>query len=289
MGIPELTKVVADILDNLVLFGTVEEAKKGAPGTRMPRLGFDFIPLKITLPIVRRTGRLVNPDELRLSKVEGPGLGILAGKELAEALEFRIRTRSFQGRDVVVRPSVVSGTGEVGEVTVSLPTLPRQPGAPKEQESDFIKRADVLDNMAEAWVCTELTKSPAFVQFGEREFGRAYWMDRDKTLHPDPPDRLAMGEEEKGGVFRLILPCPVRSDAVKLGSMHTHPEIQIPPEPSDKDLEYARNCGAQHYIITDNRVFRFFPDGTVIPISVTLPRAAGCHKQNLENIPQERK
>ena len=34
MGIPELTKVVADILDNLVLFDTEAEARKGA---RAPR------------------------------------------------------------------------------------------------------------------------------------------------------------------------------------------------------------------------------------------------------------
>ena len=175
----------------------------------MPRLGFDFIPLTITLPIVRKTGRMLDPDKPQIiTRVVGPGLGSAAGHALAEALEFRIKDRSFQGEDVVVRPSVVSDSGEVGNVTVSLAPLPKQADFKPEQESDLAKRADVLDNMAEGWACTELTASPAFISVGAREFGRAYWMDREKKFNADPSDHLVAGGEDKGEGFTTVLPCP---------------------------------------------------------------------------------
>lgn len=288
LSLPEFTKEVADILDNLVLFESEEDARANKSGTKTPRLGFDFIPLTISLPMVRATGRLETPDEQEIIvKVAGNGLGENAAKELARALQFRIHNRSFQGSDVVVRPSIIPGSGEIGNVIVKLQPLPRDPTAPAEQESDLTKRADVLENMAEAWACTELTKTPKFIMVGAREFARAFSMDRDKKITPVPADRLVMGEESLGESFTTKMPCPRDPDGVNLGSFHTHPEPDpIPPVPSQADKDYVEGCGGgQHFIVTDNRVFRVAPDGkTTTPVNVTLPKAAGCHAINLEEI-----
>lgn len=287
MGKPELTARVREILDNLDVFDSVQDAVAGTAARKLPRLGFDFIPLTITIPFLRQSGRVKTPDKAEIVvTVEGPRLGRFAAFHLAKALDFRLKSRS-PGSDVVVRPSIIDGNGEFGNVQVNLPPLPRRPDAPVEEESDLTKRPDVLDNMAEAWACTELTKTPKFIMVGAREFARAYSMDRDKKLTALPSDRLAMGEEENGDGFTTRMPCAQTPDGVNLGSFHTHPEPDpIPPVPSDADKDYAKKCGgAQHYIVTDNRVFRISPDGTrTTPVNVTLPKVKGCHAANLEEI-----
>jgi hypothetical protein len=283
----ELRAVVLDILDNLELFPDDPKAREGKEGTRMPRLGFDFIPLTITMPFLRRTGRLVNPDKSELVvEVTGPGLGFDARQAIAQALEFRIRDRVFQGKEVVLRPEFIPGKGEVGNVTMTLAPIPRGPGADPRTQPNLILRPDVLANMAEGWACTEFLKDPEFLEVGEREFGRAYMMDRDKTISASPPDRLEMGRknEENEGAFTLFLPCLSPTAGVALGSFHTHPVTITPPEPSEKDLEYAKDCGGQHFIVTDNKAFRYFPDGTVNENPINLPKAPGCRKINLEGI-----
>src|SRR5262249_18418075 len=150
----------------------------------------------------------------------------------------------------------------IGTVTITLPPLARQATDPPNQESDLLKRLDVITDMAEAWACTELTMK---VPFEGREFARSYSMDRDKGFHPIPTDRLKMGEPEApDGSFTTHLPCAADPDGVNLGSFHTHPVPDpIPPEPSDKDTKYyTETCPAgQHFIVTDNRVFRVSPDG----------------------------
>src|SRR5262249_11326317 len=51
MSISEYVKVVQQIIDNLVLFGSQKEAGDVSKGKRTPRLGFDFTPLTIRVRI----------------------------------------------------------------------------------------------------------------------------------------------------------------------------------------------------------------------------------------------
>lgn len=284
-----LKAVVQEILDNIEMFESDEMARFGVSDGIMPRLGFDYIPLTITMPFVRSTGRLenTNPDPLLrkiVITITGPGLGFDAALSMARALEFRIRTRTAVNTRVKVRPSIIPGTGEIGDVVVKLDPLPRGPNADPKTESELIKRPDVLANMAEAWACTEFLKDPEFLEVGEREFGRAFMMDRDKKITPVPSDRLEMGEKNEDGAFQLFLPCLQPVDAVALGHFHTHPVEDTPPRPSEADLKYAKDCGGQHYIVTANKAFRYFEDGKVDPNPTNLPKAEGCRKKNLERI-----
>ncbi|MEO7242785.1 MAG: hypothetical protein ABIW85_07705, partial [Variovorax sp.] len=272
MGLPEVSRAAAEILDGLEV-----------DGTRTPRLGFDYIPLTIRLPIVRRTGRLQNLGGTIAVHIDGPGLGNVAAHELARALDFRIRDRSFQPNDVVVRPSIIPGSGEFGNVIVKLPALGQPANLPAENQPDLTKRADVRNNMAEALACTQLTATPKFIEVGVREFGRAYTMDRDKGLHAFPSDRLAVGTEEQGGVHELRMPCPEPSEGAALGDFHTHPEPEEVPGIDDADAERAKHCGPQHFIVSEAGVFRFFPDKTVQKVNVTLPKGQ-CHAVNMEFI-----
>jgi outer membrane protein OmpA-like peptidoglycan-associated protein len=288
MGKAELTAVVTDILDNLEVFADAEDAATKTGGKRTPRLGFDFIPLKITLPFVRSTGRLqlAEGDNI-VTTLEGPGLGSFAAFHLAKALEFRIHHRGSPGADVIVRPSILSGSGEIGTVVLNIPARPRDKNAPAEEESDLIKRPDVLELMSEAWACTLLTKTPQFVMVGAREFAQAFSMDRDKKIAADPPDRLQAGEEEIGGEFTTPMPCPARPDNVVLGSFHTHPEVVDNPVATEQDMKYVRGCGgAQHFIITDNKVFRIQRDGstTLVPVTLKVKRPEECHQINIDDI-----
>lgn len=288
MGRAELIAVVTEILDNLEVFPDAEDAAKKTGGKKVPRLGFDFIPLKITLPFVRSTGRLqLTEEEKVVSTLEGPGLGSFAAFHLAKALEFRIHHRGSPADDVIVRPSILSGGGEIGTVVLNIPARPREQNAPAAEESDLIKRPDVLDNMAEAWACTRLTQSAAFIMVGEREFARAFSMNRDKEISALPKDRLQAGEEEKGGVFKTPMPCPARPDNVVLGSFHTHPVVVDDPVATDQDMTYVRGCGgAQHFIVTDNKVFRIQPDGStkLVPVTLKEKKPEECHKINLDDI-----
>lgn len=291
LGLAELKKVVEDILDNLIIFEDEASAQAGTPGTKMPRLGFDFIPLDITLPMLRSTGRLVNPDKAEIVVVvEGKGLGFNAAQAIARALEFRIRDRAQGGRDVVVRRDVIPGDKNqpVGQVKMRLQPLTRKPGDTR-PESDLSKHPDVIADMAEAWACTLATDERPNEFFGAREFGRSYAMDRERNLHPEPSDRMVMGEESlELGSHKLKLPCAELSAGVTLGGFHTHPVIQIPPVPSEDDegeddVNYARKCGSQAYIVTDFKAFRYFEDGRVDTANVTqLPKVNKCDAKHLQ-------
>ncbi len=283
----QLKRAVQNILDNIEIFEDEPMARLGIPEKIQPRLGFDYIPLTITMPFIRSTGRLENTDPNNkqiVIKITGPGLGFDAALSMARALEFRIRTRIAVNERIKVRPSIISGTGDIGDVVVKLDPLPRGPNADPKTESELIKRSDVRDNMAEAWACTEFLKDPEFLEVGEREFGRAFMMDRDKKITAVPSDRLEMGEKNERGAFQLFLPCLNPVDAVALGHFHTHPEVQVPPRPSEADFKYARDCGGQHFIVTDNKAFRYFGDGTVDENPTVLPKAPGCRKINLERL-----
>ena len=286
MGRGELTTVVTDILDNLEVFDSKQEAVDKTGGKKSPRLGFDFIPLRITLPFMRSTGRLQLAEGDRIvTQIDGPGLGSFAAFHLAKALEFRIHHRGLE-KEVIVQPSILSGGGEIGTVVINIPARPRDPNAPvEEEESDITKHPKILENMAEAWACTQLTKTAEFVMVGAREFARVFSMDRNKRITPHPSDRLQVGEEEQDGAFKTTMPCPDRPDAVILGSFHTHPITDpIPPVASPADMKYINDCGgAQQFIVTDNRLFRIRPDGSTTPVNVTLPPVQGCHDVNLED------
>lgn len=285
MNKDQLRAVVQEILDNLEVFPDDAHARLNFSGEKMPRLGFDFIPLTITLPFVKRTGRLENPLQSEIViKITGPGLGFDAAQHLARALEFRIRTRTEVNKRVKVNPDILQGEGDVGTVEIVLPPIPRGDKADPATESELIKRSDVRDNMAEGWACTEFLKDPEFLEVGEREFGRAYMMDRKKVVTPVPEDRLEMGEKNDRGAFQLFLPCLQPVDKVALGHFHTHPEDDSPPHPSEADLKYAKDCGGQHYIVTNNKAFRYFEDGKVEGTGTPLPKAPGCRKKNLERL-----
>lgn len=288
LGPEQLKQVVQEILDELVVFKDGASARKGSPGIKMPRLGFDFIPLTITLPIVRATGRLQNRDDQKIAvQVEGTGLGFDAKNAIAEALDFRIRDRGVDGNDVVVQPTAIPGTGPIGNVIVRLD--PRKPGADEQiPESDLSKRSEVVNDMAEAWACTLATGERIDEFFGAREFGRSYAMDRERGLQPEPSDRFVMGEETLGVGHKLNLPCPRPSDGVTMGGFHTHPEVQIPPVPSDDedagdDLDFARECGSQAYIVSDFKAFRYFADGRVDPNPTQLPKVNKCDAKHLQD------
>ena len=286
----ELKEVVEDIIDNLVLFEDEASAREGKAGTELPRLGFEFIPLDITLEMVRSTGRLANPEiSERVVHVEGPGLGFNAKKAIAEALDYRIRDRAHDGHDVVVRRDVIPGKElePTGRVFIRVPPLDRRPGDERPQ-SDLSKRPEVVADMAEAWACTLLTEQRKVEFFGAREFGRSYAIDRDGRLYPEPSDRLKMGEESlKLGSHSLTLPCSEISSGVAVGGFHTHPDPLIPPIPSNEedevdDVDWARRCGSQAYIVTDYKAFRYFVDGSVDPEPTVLPKVTTCDAKHLQ-------
>ena len=287
----QLKEVVQDILDNLILFETDEEAKANKAGTKMPRLGFDFLPLTITMPFVRSSGRLENTiDHKIVIKVTGPGLGFDAAHAIARALEFRIRTRTAVNTRVKVRPSIISGRDATGDVTVTLPPISRKRGVDPKTDPDVTQNPEVLRSMAEAWDCTLHTQGFLFPGV---EFCRAFWMDRDKQLRGIPEDHLVRGETkiENGGasVSECELPCLVAEAGTKTGvrlvGFHTHPEPS--PEPSEADLRNARDCGAPtNFIITDNQAFRFTEEGLVDEKPIDLPRGVTCDPKNLEGFIQ---
>jgi hypothetical protein len=287
----QLRAIVIDILDNLQVFENDEKARAGKDGRLMPRLGFDFIPLTITMPFVRQTGRLVNPDIKKIvTTVTGPGLGHDAGVAIAEALEFRIRDRASEGKPVVLRREFIPGKDVTGDVTMTLPPIPRKPGADPKTDPDVTRNPEVLRSMAEAWSCTLQTKGFLFPGV---EFCRSMWMDREKQLRGIPEDHLVRGETKVLGdgasVSECKLPCLIAEQettaGVRLIGFHTHPEPD--PEPTEADLVHARDCGAQRfYIITDNQAFRFTQDGLVDEDPINLPRGVTCDPKNLEGFKQ---
>ncbi|HEX6045677.1 MAG TPA: DUF4157 domain-containing protein [Pyrinomonadaceae bacterium] len=287
----QLRAVVIEILDNLQVFKDDKTARAGKDGRRMPRLGFDFIPLTIKMPFVRQTGRLVNPDKKELViTVTGPGLGFDAGQAIAEALEFRIRDRASEGKDVVLRREFIPGKDKTGDVTMTIAPIPRARGADPKTDPNVLLNPEIRRSMAEAWSCTLRTKGFLFEGV---EFCRAFWMDREKQLRPIPEDRLVRGESKVSGdgitTSECQLPCLLAeagtTAGVRLVAFHTHPEPS--PEPSEADLKHARDCGAPtNFIITDNQAFRFTKDGLVDEDPTDLPKGVPCDPKNLEGFVQ---
>ena len=89
----------------------------------------------------------------------------------------------------------------------------------------------------------------------------------------------------------MILPCPAPSDGVTLGGFHTHPEPDIPPVPTPSenedeksDLDFARECGSEAYIVTDFKAFRYFANGKVGP-QINLEKITTCNRKHLVEDP----
>ena len=153
MSFGEYAEVVRQILDNFLIFESPEAAAEGSQGKPMPRLGFEFIPLTIKVPINKKTGRIAL---LRVDKggpsvtVEAhiPSLGKEAVEGLAGALSVRLRKRDplATGQNLVLRIPDKDGNGfvttsdpDVGVLTIKLP--PRKGG---KKEPDLLQQTDEL-------------------------------------------------------------------------------------------------------------------------------------------------
>jgi hypothetical protein len=154
--------------------------------------------------------------------------------------------------------------------------------------------------MSDAWACTLFTKQhQERFGFSEREFGRSYAIDRQRGLHSDPTDHIKMGcPGDLSGSAGMNLPCPrpdegdTPNDAVTMGGFHTHPQVVPNPGPTVEkdengrnDLDFARECGSQAFIVTDFKAFLFFADGRV-ESPVNLPQTTKCDARNFQPDPQ---
>jgi outer membrane protein OmpA-like peptidoglycan-associated protein len=278
IGVAELTQIVQQILDNLVLFPGESEMRLGTGGVTTPRLGFVFSPLDIRVLFERRTGRMPlhktgGDDEFPVT-VQSAGMGRAVRFELEKALSLRLRQRDFlrQGRPVILRTSALPGTDAIGEVAIFLEPLQKEP--------DLSENSAVLRDMAEMWACTELTASAAFLD--PREFAAAYWLDRDGNIQKLPVQGFVIGEPQDENGFLTKVPCgpQFHKDAVALSVVHTHPE-EDGPGPSDADRKLARSgvCGRQFYVISQDSVIAFFssgPDKEIGKRKAKLPSGVKC-------------
>lgn len=280
---PTYANIVRRIFDELVVFDDMEAATASAAvGQVVPRLGFVFSPLTITIPVDRRTGRTRMPKpatqtetEERVALVVSPELDRIVLEGLDEALSVRIGNpeflRTMFGRDVVLKPTEAAalpedrrnpGKSEFGEITVFLPPL-----APAADLWDF---AEVRQDMARIWACTEATIG----LLEDREFAIAYRMDRALKRRPSG---LIMGECcGLTDSCKTDIPCArgIVTDNVAgfaIGTVHSHPqgrglEAAEPSASSNKEERDDRKmaaegrCGRQHYIVSQDFVFQYFTE-----------------------------
>lgn len=274
----EYANVVRQILDDFKMFESAEDAVQNK-GTSMPRLGFEFVPLIIRVPIEKTTGRvaLVRSDQggpVVTVEANIPALGSEAREGLAGALSVRLRKRDplGTGQNVVLRVPAQDGgpfrtssrDSNIGILTIFLP--PRQ-GGKKEpellQQETIVKkgepsalREEVKAQMAHMWACTQFTKNIRLCD-DPREFALAYWVDREGDLHRILEDRFQVSgpHDESTGITQVNLECGSshHPSGFALGTVHTHPNQ---PEFSDVDkaLIDSGNCGAQHFLITEREV-----------------------------------
>ena len=261
-------------------------------GTRAaPRLGFVFSPLTFTMRFDTRSGRLIPVSDIVNTRtgqvrrdrtessviVDSPGVGRVALNHLALALGLRIQKLDAvgEGRPIVLRASAIP---RGGILVFTLPALLREP--------QLLQDAQAKREMAEMWACSEKTiKSPSFI-IG-KEFAKTYWVDREGSIRRNPPDGFftsrATGED-----ITTNMTCGHPAGAA-LGTAHSHPEDSGDgPNPSEQDLKTAAsgNCGRQHFIISEDLVVMYFPDGTQRTIGAresVLPRGVQCS----QSIPED--
>jgi outer membrane protein OmpA-like peptidoglycan-associated protein len=257
----EYTELVQRILDTPEILD--QKGQRAAP-----RLGFVFDDLTITIRFDKATGRMIPLHDLinretgavlrtktdASVSVDSPAVGQVALNHLALALGLRLEKRDFlgEGRSVVLRPADIPANGEL---VIKLPAL-------KKERQLFFDFPEVRQEMAEMWACSDLTlKDPGFIV--GVEFARSYWVDRDGNLHHLPETDFFKSHSD-GDALTTEMECGNFAGAA-LGSAHTHPEDSGDgPNPSVKDIKVAksRRCGRQHFIISENFVVEYFPDGT---------------------------
>ena len=257
----EYAEIVRRILDELVVFPGEAEARAGTAGRVVPRLGFVFSPLMVTVPIDRRTGRHQVPQkQFEIpGKVESPEVDDLVLLELNRILGFRLLNpeflRRFVGHDVKLKPSALPGNDDVVEL--------RNPLAPMIQ-GDLVDAPDtgsiVRSDLAKIWACT----LRSIGRGKPREWAVAYWMDRDLNLKRIPEDgTLQAGrccDANQGTCFTEIIAGP-RPGGFSVGTIHSHPPGIEEAEPSpDFDRKAAKqgNQGHQFYIISEDSVVEYF-------------------------------
>lgn len=278
----EYESVIREILDNLVVFPTEEDANKGTRGTVMPRLGFVFSRLEVIIKVNPKTGRMLPylnaEDADNPVQVRSPGLGDRARYHIARALALRLEKRDFlkQGR-----PVVLAAPPPGGVLTFVLDPLMPEP--------DLSKNSSIRHEMAEMWACSEVTiNSPSFLH--PKEFAEAYGVDRDRNLVRFPAGKAYfMSSSEDEEKIETNIQCGPSRAGFALGTLHTHPiDDGDSSLPSDTDVQSAKTgrCGRQHYIISKDRVVAYFSDGSQKDLGdrkTLLPKGVNCN----QNIPGE--
>jgi outer membrane protein OmpA-like peptidoglycan-associated protein len=263
MSGPEYGQTIKQILDNLEVFTSEEDLRQGVNAVKMPRLGFIYAEFDIEIGVDRITGRIlpsdVDPsDEKYPVKVKSKGLQINALRQLSWALDLRLSKRDFlgQGKSAVLNRQALDKLPvdkDTVKFAVKLPPLADVP--------DYGIDDEVTDDMAEMFVCTEVTEH----LLDSREFGAVYWVDRDKNVHRLPDDKFKMSGHQTIDGWQTDLPCDpnLHKAGLNIGTVHTHPEDSDPnPSPGDKVLASGGVCGRRHYVVSKFGVIEFNQDGT---------------------------
>ncbi|MND92604.1 hypothetical protein D3C80_847680 [compost metagenome] len=275
MDLPEYMALIKQIVDTLKVF-TEEEIANNQAGKDMPRLGYVFDTLTITVRINPNTGRMLpyseidNERENRSVLIDSPGIGKNGLNGLSKALGLRLEKldQQNQAKKVILNTEAIKKLSSDQNGTFLRFTLP--PLIAAKDEKRLIEEPGVKEQMALLWACTELLLSDddPFNKGGlePREFALVYWKDRDHTLHRDPEDAVYMGKplNMATGVIETNIPCgAIRASGMIVGNVHTHPfDDKDAPKPSPKDQANARSghCGRQFYIISQRFVFEYFSD-----------------------------
>lgn len=273
MSLAEYTAAVTRILDELRRYKTDGDAANGGASEVVPRLGFSSAPLTITVLIDRKTGRVPAARQVDdFVTVESPALQWDATQGLHRALQPRLAKRNFSGggKDLVLDPSVIPGTDPVGKVVVTIPPMVAEP--------DLSKDALVLQDMADMWECTKLSKSAAYGG-DAREFVAVYYMKRGTpTVERVSANRFDRGDPQDSKGWETRFPCKVAIETYMLGTVHTHPES--PSVPSDADLDLAKQgtCGRQHFIVSEDGVYSFHKGEAtkLVKKLEALPKGVAC-------------
>ncbi|NYF19449.1 outer membrane protein OmpA-like peptidoglycan-associated protein/bacterioferritin-associated ferredoxin [Xanthomonas sp. JAI131] len=274
MTVPEYIRTATTILDTLKL-RTTEELEHGEPEREMPRLGFVFAPMDISIKVNPATGRMQpyfnasaadNPVQ-----VVSPSLADVARLHLARALALRLHKRDFLGTG---QAAILRNPPSNGVVSFHL--------APKEAEPLLIDDPKIKAEMAQMWACSDVTQSPLeFIR--PREFALAYGIDRDrqKVRAPEGTDFFeGTGDDEH---LETVIDCSrIRKESYALGTVHTHPEDDgnsQHPSPEDSKKAATAFCGHQHYLISAERITLYRSDGTEQDLGsrqALLPKGAQC-------------
>jgi outer membrane protein OmpA-like peptidoglycan-associated protein len=260
LSVSELKEVIREIVDGIQIFGSEEDMRNNTNATTVPRLGFEFSPLDITLKVSRSSGRI----GLSSPNIMAPRVGGNVLFHLSQALGARLKKSDFLGKGKSVALSLqamkaLPGNNNVAIVKIFLEAKDREP-----KLEDMKGDVDIREDMAEMFVCTDLTNN----MLDGREFGAVYWIDRDKKLHREPKDKFQMSGPPDGSSFTMDLPCTLQPNGMLMGTVHTHPgcvpecrQETANPSPKDRTLAGSGVCGLQNFLISIFGVRQYFPKG----------------------------